>query len=1281
MAFQTFESYFAAQLLCLFILALNVADQSSLPLKYEAPDDCQWWLKGPNDAHEVSLTCKLRTINSEFDTTNFSVIPSEHTTSLRIECNEEIMYKSSLDDRSFAHLVKLRELVLDNCKIGRWPPGVLSGLRDLRNLTVRTKNTEWSAMSLEIASESFTAVRQLEKLDLSFNNIWSFPENLFCPLTNLVYLNVSSNRLQDVSDLGFRERAMHQALISDHEGPPPSASIPHASCSLDIEVLDASYNHFVLMPENGFHALRRLKELHIHDNEISMVADKALSGLKQLQIIDISNNKIVALPQDLFKDCRPVIKEIYLQNNSISVLSPTLFANLDQLLALDLSNNHLTSTWINENTFAGLIRMVLLNLSNNRLSKLDPKIFKDLYTLQILNVQRNMLETIAADTFAPMNNLHTLILSYNKISHIDAYALNGLYVLSLLSIDNNRLEELHPEAFRNTSSLQDLNLNSNRLKKVPTALRNMRLLRTLDLGENQITSLEEPGFVGLHNVYGLRLIGNKIENISKDVFSDLPSLQILNLARNKLRFIDMGAFENLKTLQAIRLDANQLTDIQGLFVNIPTLLWLNVSDNKIDWFDYSVLPPALQWLDLHSNNIKELGNNYRLDKELRVQTLDASFNRLTKIFTYSIPSSIELLFLNDNQITQVEAQTFVGKTNLTRVDLYANQITSMDLNALRLTPVDPGRPLPEFYIGGNPFQCDCTMEWLQRINKLDHLRQHPRVMDLESIYCKLLYNRERTYIPLVEAESSQFLCTYKTHCFTLCHCCDFDACDCEMTCPSNCTCYHDQPWSANIVDCSAAGYAEIPSSIPMDATELYLDGNNFGSLTSHAFIGRKNLKILYANNSNIDALYNNTFSGLKRLTVLHLEKNNIKELLGFELSPLENLRELHLQDNKIHYIDNRTFVELMHLEVLRLEGNNIYSFAVWQFTLNPYLVEISLSRNPWSCDCLYMHKFRNWFRNNLGKVEDANRITCIFDNITNAVGPHMSDFNSTICTSHVGGVSSIIENQVINDYLPLLLISLCVFVISSVLICGVFYWRRELRVWIYYHCGFRMCYKSTAFDDEADKDRLFDAYISYSVKDEAFVAQMLAPGLESADPSFRLCLHYRDFNASAYVADTIIEAVESSKRTIIVLSKNFINNEWCRFEFKTALHEVLKERRRRLIIILLGDLPNRDIDPELRLCLKANTCIEWGDRQFWQKLRFAMPDLRKCQYHRSTVNIYASVSPVGAGRAPAPPPPPPPGKLPPLLGDGLADRLAVSTSVHARDSHPHRIPPHAQLWA
>ncbi|XP_060524407.1 toll-like receptor 6 [Cylas formicarius] len=1259
-----------------------LASDNSSSLRYDAPDDCQWWVRehttssGAQD--EVALTCNLRTINSEFDTTNFSVIPSEHTTSLRIECNPELMSRSSLDEKSFVHLTKLRALELVHCKLARWPAGTLLGLRDLRNLTVKTHNTNWPAMNLDFSRESFTQVRQLERLDLSCNNIWSFPENIFCPLINLAFLNVSENRLQDVSDLGFREKApgLPQPLISvaDDEQPQPDNSRPFTHpCSLDIQVLDTSFNHFVLLPANGFSVLRRLREFYVHSNEISMVADRALSGLKSLQTFDLSNNKVVALPSELFKDCKDTIKEIYLQNNSLSVLAPGLFANLEQLLALDLSRNLLTSSWINADTFSGLIRLVLLNLSHNRISKLDPSFFRDLYTLQILNLEHNSIETIPADTFAPMNNLHTLIISYNKITYLDEYSLNGLYVLSLLAIDNNMLEGIHPESFRNCSSLQDLNLNGNQLKAVPLALKDMRLLRTVDLGENLITYLEEPGFRGMSNLYGLRMLGNRIQNVSKRAFVDLPALQILNLARNKIQRIEQGSFSNSPNLQALRLDSNFLTEINGLFADIPSLRWLNVSNNQLEWFDYALIPRQLQWLDLHQNNIRELGNRYILDFELRLQQLDASFNKISKISASAVPSSIELLFLNDNLISVVEPHTFLKKTNLTRVDLYANQIASMDLNALRLTPVNPEKPLPEFYIGGNPFHCDCTMEWLQRINKLDHLRQHPRVMDLESIYCKLLYNRDNNYLPLIEAESSQFLCTYKTHCFALCHCCDFDACDCEMTCPTNCTCYHDQSWSANVVECSGVGYTEMPSSIPMDATEVYLDGNNFGELSSHSFIGRKNLKILFANNSNIAAIYNHTFSGLRRLTVLHLENNHIKELLGFELATLESLRELYLQSNMIHFIDNRTFLELKQLEVLRLDENRLYSFEVWQLSLNPYLVEIRLAYNHWTCDCKYVSKFKSWLKTNYGKVVDGARVDCILNNQTNVVGPKMSDFNSTKCfNSYPQSNHAVVETQVMNDYLPLLMGTMCVFIASVVLVCGAFYYRRELRVWIYSRCGLRMCYKTTAFEEQQDKERLFDAYVSYSVKDEGFISQVLAPGLEVGEPCYKLCLHYRDFNVSAYVADTIIEAVESSRRTIIVLSKNFLHNEWCRFEFKSALHEVLKDRRRRLIFVVTGEIPQRDLDPDLRLYLKTNTVIEWGDRQFWQKLQFAMPDARRsCVHQRSSVNIYATPTPshlTDRSRSPVLPPPPPPGKLPPFL---------QHSSSLPRDS---RTVPHP-LWA
>lgn len=853
-------------------------------VRYDVPDDCHFTKIQPlqGDAEkgsesssskdssgsimDISLTCNLRTVNSEFDTTNFTVIPSDHTVGLRIVCNDDIMARSKLLPNGLAHLHKLKELSVDYCKLAEFHKLTLTGLDNLRNLTIRTHNINWASLNLNLEVDAFMPTKKLERLDISKNNIWTLPDNVFCHLNDLNYLNVSENRLQDVSELGFREK-YHQPTNNEEVGngtltttataitiptstlsPPTKSGTAKVkpSCSMDIEILDASHNNFVLLPSKGFSLLRRLRVLNLHNNEISMLADKSFDSLKNLNLINLSSNKIVALPAELFMDQKQSIQEIYLQNNTISVLSPKLFWDLEQLQALDVSRNQITSTWIDKNTFKGLIRLVLLNLSHNRITKLNAEIFSDLYTLQILNLRYNQIEQLTDGTFTPMNNLHTLLLSHNKLKLLDGSSLKGLYVLSLLSIDNNVLTDIHESAFRNCSSLQDLNLNGNKLKGIPNALKDMMMLRTVDLGENQISSFDpdKSSFNGLNNLYGLRLIENTLEHIPKNAFKYLPSLQILNLAKNRIRSVEPGSFisANPGNIQAIRLDGNHLETLVGLFDGMRTLLWLNVSDNKLREFDFSHIPSTLQWLDLHKNDIVDMSNVENIDTtKLKIQTLDVSFNLLTHITPSTIPDSIELLFLNDNAISIIDQYSFIHKVNLTRVDLYANHITTLDMKALRVhSYVDdegngnlvqqqlhhPERPLPEFYIGGNPFLCDCTIDWLQKINQQPG-RQYPRVMDLDTIYCKLLQTRQMVYIPLVEAEPTRhFLCKYKTHCFALCHCCDFDACDCEMTCPNNCTCYHDQSWSTNIVECSTLEnrLTHIPDNVPMDTTEVYIDG-------------------------------------------------------------------------------------------------------------------------------------------------------------------------------------------------------------------------------------------------------------------------------------------------------------------------------------------------------------------------------------------------------------------------------------------------------------------------
>ncbi|CAG7825339.1 unnamed protein product, partial [Allacma fusca] len=104
-----------------------------------------------------------------------------------------------------------------------------------------------------------------------------------------------------------------------------------------------------------------------------------------------------------------------------------------------------------------------------------------------------------------------------------------------------------------------------------------------------------------------------------------------------------------------------------------------------------------------------------------------------------------------------------------------------------------------------------------------------------------------------------------------------------------------------------------------------------------------------------------------------------------------------------------------------------------------------------------------------------------------------------------------------------------------------YFWRQSLKVWVHAHCGLRL---GTCSEAPTERDKLFDAFVSYSSKDEAWVRQVLAAELERHDPPYRLCLRYRDLpTGGTYLADTIVQASEASKRTVLVLSHHFLKGK------------------------------------------------------------------------------------------------------------------------------------------
>lgn len=1190
--------------------------------RYHTPELCTWEAVN-NETSRMAVTCRLRTLTSE--STTVSSLQAEGTFKLNLECNEMLLSESLLTPKIFHFLHQLEVLSVTNCKILEIPVDAFDGLRDLKRLDIHTKNREWSpAKGMELVPGSFDGLKELQSLNLSDNNIQSIPEDVFCSLVNLQSLNLSRNNLRSMESLGLIARR----TSSD----PDQSSRIECSGGADIKTLDLSGNHFkTLRQYSGLTKLRRLQNLYLQENELTDIAADSLTFLTSLRILNLSNNHLETLPEGLFSNTKE-IREIHLQNNNLYMLSSRLFSRLEQLVILNLSSNKISQ--IDDDPFVGLIRLVVLDLSRNALTHMKSKFFKDLLFLQILDLRNNSITFIEDNAFLPLYNLHTLNLAENRLHQISVNLFNGLFVLSKLTLSNNLIVNVHAQAFKNCSALKELDLSSNAITEVPAALNELSFLRTLDLGENQINTLRNGSFRNLELLTGLRLVDNGIGNLTEGMFWDLQNLQVLNLSKNKIQHISHGTFTRNEQIQAIRLDANYLTDINGVFVSLANLLWLNLSNNHLVWFDYAMVPRSLKWLDIHGNFIENLANYYGLQEELNIQTLDASHNRITEISDLSIPNSVELVFINNNFISNVKVNTFLEKFNLARVDMYANEITKLDINALRLNPVPLNRTLPEFYIGGNPFDCDCSMDWLPLINNMTQLRQHPKVMDLENVMCKISQSRGTQLVSATSVSPAQFLCRYETHCFTVCKCCDFDACDCEMTCPSNCTCYHDQTWNTNVVDCSRQRSVQVPSRIPMDATHVYLDGNDFGELQDHVFIGRKNMVNLFLNDSKIDSIQNYTFNGLNALQVLHLENNRIKELKGFEFEQLSQLRELYLQNNEISYIGNLTFLPHRYLQILRLDGNKLTNFPVWQLQLNSYLVEVSLGNNRWQCKCKFFQEFRTWVVDNRHKVLDHKDIPCYIDD-GHVAEKRTVDMNNTVCNDYMSS-SWALHSLMVSDYFPVVVLLFSTLVIFLVVLIVMFVFRDPMRIWLYTRYGIRVFQfkAATAKHFEEDREKLFDGYVVYSPKDEEFVLQSIVAELEHGSPPYHLCLHYRDLphhgvtSPSPYLqhgsATVVVEAAAASRRVILVLSRNFLQTEWSRYEFRAALHEALRGRMFKLVLVEDGAiLPEAELDSELRPYLKTNARVRWGEKRFWERLRCLMPrdsNKKSCNLKRNVNN-------------------------------------------------------------
>ena len=374
--------------------------------------------------------------------------------------------------------------------------------------------------------------------------------------------------------------------------------------------------------------------------------DKDIEYLSTMCIkrVDLSHNKISKLPYNIsnsrFAQC---LEEIVVNRGNhfegynvlplISMLSYDKIRNLDLSSSMqcakeqrELLSNEIAISWnrtfdVNI-TLADSMRIVNLSLFGlsiptqgiqwrfvgERLEILDLS-YSDLHfcekslnisfvtSIKNLNISGLQCSNLNATLLRSMQTLETLTCQDSNLfqglkNDPDGIFLKGLFNLSYLDLGNNQLANLHENLLQDQSlSLRYLLLQDNALRHIPKAIQNVKQLKSLNLKNNNISTLLEED----------RLILDSLENANLKLsgnFFDCSCAQfdmVKWLVDNEDRIED---FQNIHCIEGFHMRRIIGSSIQYLGIwqfqlNCGTLYWLQLSTSLFIGLTLTIIVSAI----------------------------------------------------------------------------------------------------------------------------------------------------------------------------------------------------------------------------------------------------------------------------------------------------------------------------------------------------------------------------------------------------------------------------------------------------------------------------------------------------------------------------------------------------------------------------------------------------------------------------------------------------------------------------------------------------------------
>uniref|UniRef100_A0A8C6S844 TIR domain-containing protein n=1 Tax=Neogobius melanostomus TaxID=47308 RepID=A0A8C6S844_9GOBI len=861
----------------------------------------------------------------------------------------------------------------------------------------------------------------------------------------------------------------------------------------------------------------------------------------------------------------------------------------------------------------------VLDMSFNNISEIKRTDLAHLSELVSLIFDHNSLKHIEDKAFANLKELKTLRLSHNRLTNLTDQTFQGLDQLRSLYLHFNRISRVSPHAFQSMTNLHTVDLHQNfiyNVKEVATLFQ-LPNIEHVSIGLNHITSFDSDDLpLNTTKVKSLGLANNPIRKFSlkRDIFSFLRSIDLVSSTRHiefdvvnktflrSLTEISLGGFYmsidayndmlHYTSLQKITLTAlnkdNKSSIIQSA-CSVPTLKSLRVEYSLLNHIDDHMLSSCsnLTELSFYQANLKEMSEQ-SLKSLTQIRYLGLAANYLPKVpVTIRGLSTLETLDLSVNYIRELNCLDFVNLTNLKTLSLRKNQIAKVEKCVFQ-----ESHSLNRLDMGGNGIH-SLDYAFAIKMSRLDtlilsdnseHLQiKHGDFSTLSSLRVLELHSGTYNLSPGDAFKGLDHLkiLTLSINIFT------------KKLFEGLSQLENLQLHLSFIGNMRDSQNEEPPlSGLPnLKYLSLKLHGQYPVHVTPRPDMlkGLNILQSFTADNFFHALIHPDTFKYTPKLLHLTIINGDFSVLLPELFEPIPNLQRLDLSSNTFRTLD--FLANLKSLLRLKVIGNQLSVMNDTLFQTLPALRYLDLTNNPISCECSNVG-FKQWvLTNNQTQVINGHQYKCAFP--VSQQRHRFLDFDTSSCWIDVGFICFTSSSSLI---------------LLVLVVCFVFHFLRFQLVYAYY------LFLAHLYDKRKKRGdgHLYDAFISFNVHDEDWVYNEMLPVLEG-EQGWRLCLHHRDFEPGKPIVENITDAIYGSRKTICVISRHYLQSEWCSREIQMASVRLFDEKKDVLILVFLEDIPTWQLSPyyQMRRVVKKRTYLSWPQAArhkgvFWQKLNQAL---------------------------------------------------------------------------